>query len=135
MNDTSAGTFPCKIGNVIPSRHFRSQLLCDNFQQTEANNCKRGGNKSIRVTRNGSLIFHCCSSLLLLSSEQKPPLGSSHVHGPTVLLRCSFLFYLKERHNNKLSKPIKTHEFKQQNVTFNPISFNGSFSTSEKCPE
>lgn len=119
-----AGTFSWKTGNVVSSRRFCSQLLCGNFQPTEANNCKRGGNKSVRVINNGSLIFTivlhpCCF-----------PWSRNHLQAPaisTTLLSCwgvRFYCHLKERHNNNLSKLIKTHEFKQQNVPFNPISFN-----------
>ena len=117
-------TFSRKMGNVIPSCRFRSQLLRGNFQQTEKNNCKRGGNKSVRVIRNGSLIFtivlHSCCFPWSRNHLQTPIVSMTPLSGWGV----HFYFYLKERHNNNLSKPIKTHELKKQNVTFNPISFN-----------
>lgn len=112
------------MGNVTPPCRFRSQLLRRSFQQTEANNCKRGGNKSVGVIRNGSVIFtivlHSCCSPRSRNDLQAPAVSTT----PLSCWGVHFYFYLKESPNDNLSKPIKAREFKQQNVTFNPISFN-----------
>lgn len=115
-------TFGCKVRNVVllywaPCPAPLQELEADWGKQSQ-----NGGNKSVRVMRNGSFIF----TIVLHSCHF--PWSRNHLQAPAAPTTppscCSVCFILKERHENNLPNPIKAFELEQRNVTFNPISFN-----------
>lgn len=115
-------TFGCKVGNGVLLHSVLCPAPLQELAADWGKQSQKGGNKSVRVMRNGSFIFtivlHSChfpwsrNHLQALAAPMTPP--------PC----CGVRFILKERHENNLPNPIKAYEFEQWNVTFNPISFN-----------